>query len=174
MWFIDCLCIQSTCVLRGQKYTYICVNIVSRVTPFSLRTRLSLILHHTISLIHQLIEKLSGLGVSPELSQLIAGCVWVRRGEVRSQMVRDSCAISHSHLTDFDWRVKVHQDWEWMLVGKFLKQTNKQQPQQQQQKQCIIWFKKVVLYLTLCLFHFSGLFPPIFDYIRLSDLNLHS
>ena len=79
-------------------------------------------LHHTISLIHQLIEKLSGLGVSPELSQLIAGCVWVRRGEVRSQMVRDSCAISHSHLTDFDWRVKVYQGWEWMLEGKLLKQ----------------------------------------------------
>jgi len=48
------------------------------------------------------------MGVSPELSQLIAGCVWVRRGEVRSQMVRDSCAISHSHLNDFDWRLQVH------------------------------------------------------------------
>ena len=67
-------------------------------------------LHDTIFLIHQLIEKLSGMGVSSELCQVIAGCVWVRRGEVRSQMVRDSCAISHSHLTDFDWRVKVHQD----------------------------------------------------------------
>ena len=83
------------------------VNIVyHQINPFDL---LSLLLNHTISFIHQLIEKLSGRGVSPELSQLIAGCVWVRRGEVRSQMVRDSCAISHSHLTDFDWRVKVCQ-----------------------------------------------------------------
>ena len=88
---------------------------------------LVLLLNHTISFIHQLIEKLSGMGVSQELSQLIVGCVWVRRGEVRSHMVRDSCAISHSHLTDFDWRVKVQQGWEWIPVDKLLKQTNEQQ-----------------------------------------------
>ena len=175
MWFIDCLCIQSTCVLRGQKYIYICVNIVSRVTPFSLRARLSLILHHTISLIHQLIEKLSGLGVSPELSQLIAGCVWVRRGEVRSQMVRDSCAISHSHLTDFDWRVKVHQGWEWMLVGKLLKQTNKQTTTTKTmhnlvQEGCAVFNPLLILFLWVI----PSYLPPEFDYIRLSDLNLLS
>ena len=55
----------------------------------------------------QISEKLLGLGVSPELSQLVAECLSVRREEVRAQLVRDSCNISHCHLSDYDWKLKV-------------------------------------------------------------------
>ena len=48
-----------------------------------------------------------GLGVSQELSQLVAECLSVRREEVRAQLVRDSCSVSHCHLTDYDWKLKV-------------------------------------------------------------------
>ena len=52
-------------------------------------------------------EKLVGLGVSQELSQLVAEYLSVRREEVRVQLVRDSCSVSHCHLTDYDWKLKV-------------------------------------------------------------------
>lgn len=47
------------------------------------------------------------MGVDGELSQLVAGCLWVRREEIRSQLVRDSYKFSHTYLNDFDWRLKV-------------------------------------------------------------------
>ena len=55
----------------------------------------------------QISEKLLGLGVSLELSQLVAECLSVRREEARAQLVRDSCNISHCHLSDYDWKLKV-------------------------------------------------------------------
>ena len=55
----------------------------------------------------QVVKKLVDMGVSGELSQLVAGCLWVRREEIRSQLVRDSYQFSHTHLNDFDWRLKV-------------------------------------------------------------------
>ena len=56
----------------------------------------------------KIIEKLKGLNVSAETSQIIATCLWVRRDEIRAQLVRDSCNIAHSNLSDFDWSLKVH------------------------------------------------------------------
>ena len=55
----------------------------------------------------QVAEKLVGMGVDGELSQLVAGCLWVRREEIRSQLLRDSYKFSHTYLNDFDWRLKV-------------------------------------------------------------------
>ena len=52
-------------------------------------------------------ESLGDLGVSVEVSRLLAECLWVRREEIRLQLIRDSCTFSHSHLVDFDWRLKV-------------------------------------------------------------------
>ena len=45
--------------------------------------------------------------MSQELSQLVAECLSVRREKVRAQLVRDSCNVSHCHLTDYDWKLKV-------------------------------------------------------------------
>ena len=47
------------------------------------------------------------MGVDGDLSQLIAGCLWVRREEIRSQLLKDSYKFSHTYLNDFDWRLKV-------------------------------------------------------------------
>ena len=52
-------------------------------------------------------EKLVSDGVGEEAASVLAECLWVRREEVRSQLARDSCAISHSVLRDYDWKMKV-------------------------------------------------------------------
>ena len=57
----------------------------------------------------QVAEKLVGMGVDGELSQLVAGCLWVRREEMRTQLLRDSYKFSHTYLNDFDWRLKVRE-----------------------------------------------------------------
>ena len=61
----------------------------------------------------KVVEKLKGLSVSAEMAQTVATCLWVRRDEIRGQMVRSSCNITHSHLNDFDWRLKVHNCDQW-------------------------------------------------------------
>ena len=58
----------------------------------------------------KVVEKCKGL-ISVEMAQIVATCLWVRRDEIRGQMVRSSCSITHSHLNDFDWRLKVHFDY---------------------------------------------------------------
>ena len=61
----------------------------------------------SLSLFAQVAEKLVGMGVNGELSQLVAGCLWVRREEIRAQLLKDSYKFSHTYLNDFDWRLKV-------------------------------------------------------------------
>ena len=56
----------------------------------------------------QVAKKLVAMGVDGDLSQLVAGCLWVRREEVRSQLLRDSYKFSHTCLNDFDWKLKVN------------------------------------------------------------------
>ena len=67
---------------------------------------LSLSLSLSLTLI-QVTEKLVGMGVDGDLSQLVAGCLWVRREEISSQLLRDSYKFSHTYFNDFDWRLKV-------------------------------------------------------------------
>jgi hypothetical protein len=71
-------------------------------------------LHHTVKLVsreqtdkEQLVKKLQGMGVSLEISQVVATCVSVRKDEIRTQLVKDSCNITQSKLVDFDWKLKV-------------------------------------------------------------------
>lgn len=52
-------------------------------------------------------EQLVGEGVGEEVAGILVECLWVRREEVRGQLVRDSCAVSHSVLRDYDWKMKV-------------------------------------------------------------------
>ena len=54
-----------------------------------------------------LAEKLQALGASQDISQIIATCIWVRRDEIHTQLVKDSCSMTQSRLDDFDWRLKV-------------------------------------------------------------------
>ena len=55
----------------------------------------------------QLTKRIQALGASPETSQMVATCLWVRKDEVRTQLVKDSCNIAQSKLVDFDWKLKV-------------------------------------------------------------------
>lgn len=55
----------------------------------------------------QVLERLCSRGLSQELGSLLAECLWVRREEVKKELVRESCAISHSFLADYDWKMKV-------------------------------------------------------------------
>ena len=55
----------------------------------------------------QVVERLSGAGVSGEVCQVIGECVGVRREEVRAQLLREASQVSPSCLTDFDWKLKV-------------------------------------------------------------------
>ena len=48
------------------------------------------------------------MGVARKLFQLVAGCLWGRREEIISQLLRDSYKFSHTYLNDYDWRLKVH------------------------------------------------------------------
>ena len=59
--------------------------------------------HFCLQVQHKLTEE----GVYPALAESIADCLSVRREELHEKMVQDSCAISHAHLVDFDWQVKV-------------------------------------------------------------------
>ena len=54
-----------------------------------------------------LVKNIQALGVTPEISEVVATCLWVRREEIRTQLVKDSCNISQSKLQDFDWKLKV-------------------------------------------------------------------
>ena len=74
-----------------------CERCVSSDQSFcSEKKTIAKIKHHTISLAHQLKVKLSMWhGVSPEPSQLIAGCVCVRRGEVLPDGEEQLCHQSH-------------------------------------------------------------------------------
>ena len=56
----------------------------------------------------QLTEKLRSMGASADVSQVVATCVWVRKEEVRDQLVKESCNIAQSRLDDFDWKLKVN------------------------------------------------------------------
>ena len=60
-----------------------------------------------ILLSHQIYEQLVSEGESEEVAGVIAECLWVRRDEVKAQLARNSCSISHSVLQDYDWRTKV-------------------------------------------------------------------
>ena len=55
----------------------------------------------------QVIERLSGAGVSGEVCKVIGECVSVRSEEVRTQLLRDTAKVSPSSLSDFDWKLKV-------------------------------------------------------------------
>ena len=55
----------------------------------------------------QLQHRLTDEGVYPAVAESIAECLSVRRDELRQQLIQSSCAISHAHLVDFDWQVKV-------------------------------------------------------------------
>ncbi|XP_065919374.1 COMM domain-containing protein 8-like [Dysidea avara] len=52
-------------------------------------------------------HKLTEEGVYPALAESIAECLSVRREELHEKLVQDSCAISHAHLVDCDWQVKL-------------------------------------------------------------------
>ena len=41
------------------------------------------------------------------MAESIAECLSVRREELRQQLIQSSGTISHDHLIDFDWQVKV-------------------------------------------------------------------
>ena len=61
-----------------------------------------------VDLIFQLLETVSKMeGINKEVGSLLAECVWVRREEVRAQLVREACSVSHSNLEDYDWNTKV-------------------------------------------------------------------
>ena len=55
----------------------------------------------------QIIERLSGAGLSGDVSLVIGKCVSVRSEELRAQLLRDSAKVSPSSLSDFDWKLKV-------------------------------------------------------------------
>ena len=55
----------------------------------------------------QVLKRLCSQGLSQEIASLLAECLWVRREEIRDELVRRSCAISHSFLADYDWKMKV-------------------------------------------------------------------
>lgn len=55
----------------------------------------------------QMAKKLQGMGASAEVSQGVATCLWVRKDEIRAQLVKATCDITQSKLEDFDWKLKV-------------------------------------------------------------------
>ena len=63
-----------------------------------------------------LIEKLQAMGTSPEISQVVATCLWVRKDEIHAKLVKDSIGNSQSRLDDFDWKLKVWQVWSFYYV----------------------------------------------------------
>lgn len=77
-------------------------------------SRLKLSLSRTIKSVSRegverelLVKKIQALGATPEISEVVATCLWVRKEEIRTQLVKDSCNISQSKLQDFDWKLKV-------------------------------------------------------------------
>ena len=42
-----------------------------------------------------------------EYGEKVADAIWVRREEIRGQLVKQTAQISHAYLKDFDWQLKV-------------------------------------------------------------------
>ena len=69
------------------------ISIMKEILPPNSKINVSL------SFVAQVAEKLVGMGVDGELSQLVTGCRWVRREEIRAQLLKDSYKFSHTYLT---------------------------------------------------------------------------
>ena len=66
------------------------------------------VLHSFLLYLLQLTETAGTIeGISSEIASLIAECVWVRRDEVKAELVRQACSISSCDLEDYDWDTKV-------------------------------------------------------------------
>lgn len=101
--------INDMCEKNGLKY-----DDYFKVLQLSDFSQLKLALAHTIKSLSreqavkdQLIKKIQSMGVSQEVSQVIATCLWVRKEEIHAQLVKESCGITQSKLEDFDWKLKV-------------------------------------------------------------------
>lgn len=101
--------ISDLCEKNGLKY-----DDYFKLLPLSDFTKLK----HTLSLVirqvsreqadkEALSKRIQATGASAEVSQVVATCLWVRKDEIRAQLVKDSCNITQSKLEDFDWKLKV-------------------------------------------------------------------
>lgn len=55
----------------------------------------------------KLSETVSKLDIQQEIGLVITECIWVRRDEIRGQLVRDASSLSHCNLVDYDWKTKM-------------------------------------------------------------------
>ena len=101
--------INDLCEKNGLKY-----DDYFKLLPLAEYSNLKHALNHVIKVTsrepeakEQLAKKIQSMGATPETSQLVATCLWVRRDEIRIQLVKDSCNIAHTKLVDFDWKLKV-------------------------------------------------------------------
>lgn len=101
--------INGLCEKNGLKY-----DDYFKVLPLADYSNLKHALNHVIKTVsreradkEQLTKKIQAMGASSEVSQVVATCLWVRKDEIRTQLVKDSCNITQSKLMDFDWKLKV-------------------------------------------------------------------
>ncbi len=73
-------------------------------------SRLKLTMYNILkSLMRDKLEKDIIISALPDVasSSVIAGCLCVRRDEIRAAMIKNTVNITHTQLSDFDWRLKV-------------------------------------------------------------------
>lgn len=103
--------INNLCEKTGLKY-----DDYFKLLPLADYSNLKHALNHVIKEVsreqvdkEQLAKNIQAMGASLEVSQVVATCLWVRKDEIHTQLVKESCSITQSQLVDFDWKLKVRQ-----------------------------------------------------------------
>lgn len=101
--------INDLCEKSGLKY-----DDYFKLLPLADYSNLKHALTHVIKVVsreqadkEQLAKRIQAMGGSSEISQVLGTCLWVRKDEIHTQLVKDSCNITQSKLVDFDWKLKV-------------------------------------------------------------------
>lgn len=53
-------------------------------------------------------KDLDQYSLSPDIKQVVFGCLLARKDEIRAAFVSNTAGITNAYLKDFDWKVKVH------------------------------------------------------------------
>lgn len=101
--------VNDMCEKNGLKY-----DDYFKLLPLTDFSKLRQALSHIIRVVsreqadkEQLAKQVQAMGASLEVSRVVATCLWVRKDEIRAQLVKDSCNVAQSKLEDFDWKLKV-------------------------------------------------------------------
>ncbi|XP_031555598.1 COMM domain-containing protein 8-like [Actinia tenebrosa] len=55
----------------------------------------------------EIFKELDQYSLSPDIKQVVFGCILARKDEIRAALVSNTAGITNAYLKDFDWKVKM-------------------------------------------------------------------